>query len=273
LFYVISKIFWALANPLSLAVLLMLAALTATLLGWRRSAWAATGAATAILLLGGWTTAGALLLQPLEDRFQRPDTLPQTVTGIVVLGGGFEGGVNRARGGYELNRGGDRFVETAILARRLPEAKILISGGSGALRLKGEGDAETAPRLLQALGVEPGRLLLENQSRNTYENAQFSQRLADPQPGERWLLVTSAFHMPRAMGLFRRAGFAVIPWPTDYRTSGQETPGLAQDNPIDSLHNLVIAVREWIGLAAYRLTGRTDVLLPAPRQEEPAEQG
>ncbi|PSM19809.1 MULTISPECIES: YdcF family protein [Nitratireductor] len=273
MFYVVSKIFWALANPLSLAVLLLIAGLIAALAGWRRSAGTATAAAAMILLLGGWTTTGALVLQPLEDRFQRPGALPDTVTGIVVLGGGFEGGVNRVRGGYELNRGGDRFVETAILARRLPEAKILISGGSGALRLKGEGDADTAPRLLQALGVDPQRLILENQSRNTYENAQFSLRLADPQPGERWLLVTSAFHMPRAMGLFRQAGFAVIPWPVDYRTSGLETPGLAQDNPIDSLHNMVIAVREWIGLAAYRLAGWTDALLPAPRQDEMAERG
>lgn len=265
MFYVVSKIFWALANPLSLSVLLLITALTAGLLGWRRSAGAATFAATAILLLGGWTTAGALLLHPLEDRFRRPDRLPETVAGIVVLGGGFEGGVNRVRGGYELNRGGDRFVETAVLARRLPDAKILISGGSGALLLKGESDAETAPRLLEALGVDPGRLLLENQSRNTYENAQFSHRLAKPAPGERWLLVTSAFHMPRSMGLFRKAGFDVIAWPTDYRTSGQETPGLTQDNPIDSLHNMVLAVREWIGLVAYRLAGWTGALLPAPR--------
>ena len=124
-----------------------------------------------------------------------------------MLGGGLEGAINLARGGYELNSGGDRFVEAAVLARRFPDAKVLVSGGTGTLVLEGEGDADTAPRLLAALGVAAERLILENKSRNTYENAQFTKELVNPQPGETWLLVTSAFHMPRSMGLFRKVGF------------------------------------------------------------------
>jgi uncharacterized SAM-binding protein YcdF (DUF218 family) len=91
-----------------------------------------------------------------------------------------------------------------------------------------------------------------------------SRELVQPKSGEIWLLVTSAFHMPRSMALFRKAGFDVVPWPTDYKTAGNETPGLAQDNVHDSLQNTAIAIREWIGLFAYWMTGRIDTVFPAP---------
>ena len=155
-------------------------------------------------------------------------------------------------------------MEAAALALRYPEARLLVSGGADALILEGEGDGETAPRLLEALGVDRARLLLDNEARNTEENALFSKRLADPQEGETWLLVTSAFHMPRSVGLFRKAGFPVVPWPSDYRTSGAERVGLAEDNIFDSTQNAALAIREWIGLGVYWLTGRTDTLLPGP---------
>ena len=182
----------------------------------------------------------------------------------MVLGGGLEGAINLARGGYEMNSGGDRFVEAAALARRFPNAKVLVTGGMGTVFLEGEGDGETAPRLLGALGVAPERLILESKSRNTAENATFSKALAQPKPGETWLLVTSAFHMPRSVGLFRKAGFPVVPWPTDYRTSGREGVGLFRDNEVDALQTTSVALREWIGLVAYWLSGRIDTPFPAP---------
>ena len=264
MFFYLSKIFWLFAQPINLIGLLLGVALLALLLRRRRTAIAATAAGFAVLALSAWTSLGALMLHPLEDRFARPDPAPGEVAGIVVLGGGFEGSVNLARGGYELNASGDRFVEAAVLARRYPAARVVVTGGASSLTLEGEADGDTAPRLLVALGVEPERLVLENRSRNTYENALFTKELVNPRPGEAWLLVTSAFHMPRSMGLFREAGFEVVAWPADYRTAGTEYPGLTQDNFSDSLQNTTLAIREWIGLIAYRLTGRLDELLPGP---------
>ncbi len=264
MFFIASKLFWSVANPLNLTAILSAIGLGLLLVGWRRLATAAVAASFLVLFVSGWTSLGVMLLQPLEKRFARPASLPEHITGIVVLGGAFEGGINRVRGGYELNAAADRFVETAILARRFPEAKVLVTGGVGALFLEGEADADSAPRLLVALGVSPERLILENQSRNTYENAVFSKRMADPQPGETWLLVTSAFHMPRSMGLFREVGFPVLPWPVDYRTAGDEEFGLARDNGFDTLQSTAIALREWTGLFAYWFVGRIDEILPAP---------
>ncbi|ODT07916.1 MAG: hypothetical protein ABS58_05025 [Mesorhizobium sp. SCN 65-20] len=263
MFFYLSKIFWFFAQPLNFSILLLAFGLVASFFGWRRMFRWATFVSFLILAIAAWTSLGALMLNPLEERFQRPP-MPEKVDGIVVLGGGFEGAINLARGGYELNSGGDRFVETAILARRYPLAKVVVSGGTGTLVLEGEGDADTAPRLLGELGVARDRMVLENRSRNTYENAVFSKELVQPKPGETWLLVTSAFHMPRSMALFSKAGFTVVPWPVDYRTSGQEGVGLFTDNPADSLQNTTMAMREWIGLLAYWLSGRIDEPFPRP---------
>jgi uncharacterized SAM-binding protein YcdF (DUF218 family) len=264
MFFYLSKIFWFFVQPLNLAIFLVLAGLIVGLFGRWRLSIAGTLAAFLILMLSAWTSLGTLILGPLEERFQRPASLPERVDGIVVLGGGLEGAINLARGGYEMNSGGDRFVETAALARRFPDARILVSGGVGTILLKGEGDADTAPRLLTALGVAPERLILENKSRNTAENAQLSKKLVNPQPGENWLLVTSAFHMPRSVGLFRKVDFPVLPWPADYRTSGKDSIGFLTDNETDALQNTTLAVREWIGLLAYWLSGRIDSVLPGP---------
>jgi uncharacterized SAM-binding protein YcdF (DUF218 family) len=264
MFFYLSKIFWLVVQPINLAGILTGIALLALLLGWRRFAIFTLAKAFLVIALATWTSLGALLLHPLEERFPRPNPPPAEIAGIIVLGGGFEGAVNLARGGYELNASGDRFVEAAVLARRYPAARVVVTGGASSLTLTGEADGDTAPRLLTGLGVEPERLVMENNSRDTYENALFTKDLLNPQPGEVWLLVTSAFHMPRSMGLFRKAGFDVVAWPADYRTAGTETVGLAQDNHSDSMLNTTLAIREWIGLVAYRLAGRTDALLPSP---------
>ena len=238
-----------------------IAGLIAAAMPWKRLTIGTMAAAFLILGSATWTSLGQNLLEPLEDRISRPNPVPENVEGIVVLGGGLEGAINLVRGGYELNAAGDRFVETAVLARRYPQARVVVSGGSGSLMLEGEGDAATAQRLLTAQGVDQSRLVLENESRNTYENALFSKKLVAPAPGETWLLVTSAFHMPRALALFRKAGFEVVPWPVDYRTTGRGNLLFAAKGN-DSLHTHTHPIREWIGLFAYWLSGRIDSPFP-----------
>jgi uncharacterized SAM-binding protein YcdF (DUF218 family) len=260
MFFYLSKFLWFFVQPLNLAIFLLAAGLIATMFGWRRLATAGNVLALLILALSTMTSVGAMMLIPLEERFPRPP-LPEKVDGIVVLGGGLEGAINFARGGYELNGSGDRIVEAAVLARRFPEAKIVVTGGNIEILGEGEGDADTAPRLLTALGVTADRLILENKSRNTYENAVFTKEMVMPKPGQTWLLVTSAFHMPRATALFDKAGFPTVPWPVDYHTSGRET---MFQNPGAALEVTTIAVREWIGLVAYWLSGRIDRPFPGP---------
>ena len=216
------------------------------------------------LAIGGWSPLGSLLLVPLEQRFPPWDAARGAPDGIVVLGGAIDPDLSAARGVPAFRGGLDRLLATVALARRYPQARIIYSGGSANLLADDAAkEADVAVTVLESFGVPKQRLTLERLSRNTEENAALSKALASPKPGERWLLVTSAYHMPRSVGLFRRAGFAVEPYPVDWRTAAGDvlTPSIFAS---DGLQRTDIAVREWIGLAAYRISGKTSELLPGP---------
>jgi uncharacterized SAM-binding protein YcdF (DUF218 family) len=252
------------AQPVSVVVLLVVVGLVLLWLKRRRLAGVAIGLAGLVLVLCSYTTLAYVLLAPLESRFVRPAE-PAHIDGIVVLGGGMDTGVDTARSSWELTRAGDRFVEALRLALRHPEARILIAGGVSALNPGQVPEAEAAARFFEDFGISRQRLLLDNQSRNTQENAVNAKAVGQPKPGETWLLVTSAFHMPRSVGLFRRADFAVVPWPTDYMSSGNATFGPKLDEVAENLAISNIALREWAGLLGYYMTGRIDEILPGPR--------
>lgn len=183
---------------------------------------------------------------------------------MIVLGGAFETEVTTARGGMDLNQAGDRFVEALRLAIRYPEAKILVSGGDGSLSGIYEGDAAASTRFFEAFGISRDRLIAETTSRNTDENAQNSRELLASNDLGQCLLITSAFHMPRSVGLFRKAGVEVTPWPVDYRTAGNISFALDFTQPTLNSQQMSTAVREWVGLVAYRLMGRIDAVFPVP---------
>ncbi len=208
-----------------------------------------------------------LLIRPLEHRFEAPDLERPgpAIAGIIVLGGGADLQAPGSRQIAGLNEAAERYTEAVALARRLPGVRLVFSGGSGGLLTADAPEAETAGRLFEALGVAKDRITLEAASRDTYENALFTARLLQPRPGERWLLVTSAWHMPRAMGCFRKAGFAVEPWPVDYRTPRQLDLTRWNTSIPEGLRRIDFVAKEYVGLVVYYLTGRTDALLPAPR--------
>ena len=141
---------------------------------------------------------------------------------------------------------------------------MLVSGGDGTINPGPLSEAAATQDLLVQLGVAAERIELESVARNTYENAVLSYEAAKPKPGETWLLVTSAIHMPRAVGCFRRAGWTIVPYPVDYHTATTiaTAPGLLL---ADHLMLVNGAAKEWLGLAAYYVLGRSDALLPAPR--------
>ncbi|WEK05071.1 MAG: YdcF family protein [Candidatus Devosia phytovorans] len=262
MFYTLAKIFWVVAQPLSVIGLLVLAGIVLVFLGRKRLGLASSALALVVLVLCSFTTLGALVIRPLEDRFARPAELPESVDVIIVLGGSTLARVSTARGVAELNDAGDRLTDAVVLARRYPEARIVYSGGAGLLD-PGEPEAETAQRFFLSMGIAAERLVLEDQSRNTDENAGLTAALLGSEGGTA-VLVTSAFHMPRSVGLFRRVGLDVIPWPTDYRSSGQEGFGLDFANPVNALNIMSIATKEWVGLVVYHWTGRIGEVLPGP---------
>lgn len=267
MFFVLAKVLWALLQPSSLMIgaVILGSALMAT--KWRRLARGLLWGGIAALLVGGLSPMGDIMIRPLEQRFEAADLerAGPPVAGIIVLGGGADLQARGTRQIAGLNEAAERYTEAVALARRLPGARLVFSGGAGGLLRVEPPEAETAGRLFEALGVAKERVTLEAASRDTWENALFTARLVQPRPGERWLLVTSAGHMPRAMGAFRQAGFAVEPWPVDYRTADAWDLVRPFEAPSEGLKRLDQVTREWVGLLAYWLTRRSDELFPGPR--------
>ena len=241
-YYYVSKMFWLLAAPTNALILISaIAALWAVLSGSKFAARLAAAAAC-MLVIGTFTPIGVALRAPLENRFAfspRPQAPPD---GIILLAGSVRDGI------YAM----------AQLSQDYPKARLIFSGFSAT--------DETDKYLLKIfvrLGGDPARLYLEPRPRTTSEDALYTAALLKPKPSERWLLVTSALHMPRAVGCFRDAGFQVEPYPVEFRTVrihpfANFAPGS------EALSHFDTAAKEWIGLVAYRLMGKTDALFPGP---------
>jgi uncharacterized SAM-binding protein YcdF (DUF218 family) len=217
-----------------------------------------------MLAVCGFSPLGSWLLYPLESRFPPWDAARGAPDGIIILGGSIDADLSVAHGGAVVRSEADRIIAAAVLARQYPNARILFTGGSANLLSNDAKEADYAGALFESLGVARARLTMERRSRNTQENVEFSKAMVAPKSGERWLLVTSAFHMPRSVGLFRKAGFAVEPYPVDWRVGGRSD--LLAFFPVadDGLGRTEIALREWMGLIAYRASGKIDELLPGP---------
>jgi uncharacterized SAM-binding protein YcdF (DUF218 family) len=264
MFFILSKIVGFFALPSDIAATLAAIGVALMFTRLRRAGRRLATLGVALLLVAGLSPLGNALMLPLEDRFPPWDASRGAPSGIIVLGGAVGPELSAARNTPDLNESAERITATAVLARQYPQARIVYSGGNARLVLNGGIEADYAIELLESLGVARARVVAERQSRNTIENAEFSKQLVQPKPGERWLLVTSAYHMPRAIGAFRRAGFPVEAYPVDWRTRGPIDRWLPFESVTAGLRRTDTAVHEWIGLVAYRLTGRTSELFPAP---------
>jgi uncharacterized SAM-binding protein YcdF (DUF218 family) len=268
-FFLLSKIGWLLITPSNLLALALLVGFG--LMRWtkfktigRRLAIAAgvVLAAVAILPIGPWMERG------LERRFPVwsgcTGAQAQPVAGIILLGGGLQS--IRVGGHVEemLNDAADRIRYAGTLARRYPDIPVLISGGQVFTRPGMRSEAEAMSDMLVELGVARDRIRLESGSRTTAENAALARTLAAGTKGP-WLLVTSAYHMPRAMGVFRKAGVPVIAAPTDWHDD-DNAPWLLF-RVADQFNKFDFTAHEYAGLIGYWLGGKTSALFPGPGAE------
>jgi uncharacterized SAM-binding protein YcdF (DUF218 family) len=269
MFFYLAKIFWFLAQPSTLIALLIAYGAILIWTGWARWGRRFVSAGAVLLLLVGLSPLGNALILPLEDRFPRANLKwPRTPAGFIILGGAEVPLISKARVAPSVNEAAERLIEAVTLASAFPEAKIAISGGDAGILYKSGPEAASSASLLTSLGVAKERFVIEEESRDTYENAvelkASLEKLGLIGPQKRWVLVTSAFHMPRAIGAFRQAGFAVEAWPVDYRTRGKDDLLRPFDKVSEGLRRTDAATREWVGLLAYWLAGRSDALFPVP---------
>jgi len=264
MFFVLAKILGFFALPSNLLISLGLLGIVLMATRYARAGRKLAVASLVLIAIAGWSPLGNALILPLEERFPPWDATRGAPTGIISLGGAFDTVVSPARGEIALNEAAERLTAIAELVRRYPQAHIAFSGGSGRLIFGGATEAELAARLFESFGIPKQRVILEQKSRDTDENARFTKELLQPRQDERWLIVTSAHHMPRSIGAFRAAGFPVEAFPVDYRTRGAADLLRPFATLGDGLRRTDTAVREWVGLLVYRVTGRTAELFPAP---------
>ena len=245
MFYTASKVFWAVAAPsLFCKLIIVIAAFLAILQRVKGAAWLSF-IGLAGLVLGGTTPIGYWLMVPLENRFpsgyveshRDPD-------GIILVGGA---------------NWGKEWVAFSRLSHRFPKARLLLSG----VTHSATGDNSLREQFARLAG-DPNRLIFEDRSLTTSENALYSKQIVTPQPNERWLLITSAMHMARTVGCFRHEGFRVEAYPIDFINAPKRALSFDEESMRERLGQLDVATKEWIGLLAYRLAGRTGTLFPAP---------
>ena len=264
--FVLPKLTWLVTQPGNLYFILLVAAAVLLWTRWQRFARRLLAVLLVLGLLAAVLPISTWLLLPLENRFAGMQP-PSKIDGVIVLGGAVNQFVTRARGQPVVGGSAERLLAFADLARKHPQAKLLFSGGSGDLFRQDVKESEAAALVFRQLGLDTSRIVFESRSRNTAEGARYSRGLAKPKPGEVWVLITSARHMPRAFGTFRAAGWRVVPYPVDYSTDGRYRLGL-RFSFAGGLGGLSSGLKEWAGLLYYYWLGRTNRLFPGPESAE-----
>ena len=263
MFFILSKTVGFIVVPSNLLVLIGLAGIALLPTQFARPGRRFLVASVILIAAIGLLPVGNALILPLESRFPPWDPVQGAPAGIIVIGGVINPEISAAHGQVSLDEAADRLTEAVELARRYPAARIVFAGGNSDL-ISGPSEADFAGIFLESLGVARNRITVETHSRDTRENAVFSKRLIAPKPGERWLLITSAMHMPRAIGAFRQAGFPVEAYPVNYQTVGRRDLWKFSGSILGGIRKTDSAVHEWLGLFAYWITGRIPVLFPGP---------
>jgi len=254
--FLASKFFLFLTQPLAWVALLLIAGLLMTP-NSPRWGMRANALALALLLLLGWEPLSDAALRQLEVQYPVAslDQDWSAYAGVIVLGGALEpASVWTVPGQSALNDAAERMTEVSPLLRRQPHLKVLFTGGEGELFADGLSEAERARRFFRGQGLPTEKLLLESASRTTYDNAVMSKQLPGVDATRPWLLLTSAYHMPRSMAAFHKAGWNVTAYPVDFR-SGLKTPW-TQYTMDQGVKKWRLVLHEMLGLIAYRLAGR-----------------
>jgi uncharacterized SAM-binding protein YcdF (DUF218 family) len=260
--FIFGKLVWAVTQPGNLLLLCLLAGVFLLLRGRRRGELLVVISAIGLLLLAVAPIGSAMTLV-LEQRFPRPPKLPDRIDGILVLGGAVDTRISLAYGEAAFNSSIARVFAGVALARKHPEAKLALVGGEGEFFPIGFAEARATQGFVLEEGIPATRIILEDRSRSTHENAIFAKELIRPGAGQNWVLVTSAFHMPRAVAAFRAVDWPVIPYPVDFKVD-PKTGLRANFSLLDGLGASTLAGKEWAGLVGYRLLGWTRELFPAP---------
>ncbi len=253
--FFLSKFLWIFLRPINAVLIGLLMIFIISKLGFRKLRATLIGLLSMFVFVTCFTNIPDYALSALEHQYSRVP-IDFEPAGIIVLGGGFDSKISTIYNTYELSAAGDRLIAGLELLKRFPKVPLIYSGGSAAIDGKTEPEANSARKMVEALYGNDLPVIYETKARNTWENATLTSQIANEISSDgKWLLVTSAFHMPRSMGCFRKAGMNVVAWPADYRSEYQGNFWLTFKSGKQIIKSQ-IAIKEAIGLIAYHFLGR-----------------
>lgn len=205
---------------------------------------------------------GPLLITLLERQYPASSAMPSQIDGIIVLGGAFEPAMSRKMGQLSVNDSIERFLCFVDLGKKNPSAMMISSGGNGDILNPDVLESDDAKAFFALTTLNNRDIVYEDKSKNTYENALYSKEIAKPNKGENWVVITSAYHMPRAVGIFQKLDWDIIPYPCDFKTSGDYKIFNNLPNIAMNFSYLNIAIKEIFGMIVYYLTGKSAFIFP-----------
>lgn len=267
MFFALSKIFWSLAQPLNALCLLGVFGL-ALRAKWDMAGQRLMNAALILILLLGILPVGPAMVTWFERQYPTPKDIPENLDGIIVLGGAFESHLTKETGHIVANDQIDRVLCFMELAHANPNAKLVFSGGAGDIVNPEAMEGDDARAFFKLAGMADRKIQYEEKSRNTYENALYTMELVDPKAKERWAVATSAYHMPRTVGIFEKFQWHIIPYQCDPKTDGTYDVFKRLPNVTGNFHMMNLAVKEMIGNIVYYFTGKSAFLIPPPTAKD-----
>jgi uncharacterized SAM-binding protein YcdF (DUF218 family) len=208
-----------------------------------------------LFLFFGYSPLSNFLLSKIEDYIQPSKYPVQQLTGVIVLGGSFNSGLeSKERNEVSINSSAERLTKALEIYKKNPKIVILFSGFSNKIKSQGWSESDMAKKFFLDQGVRIDNLIFENQSRNTFENIKYSKEIITNYKGT-WGLVTSASHMPRSFFAFKKQGLILEPINVDYKTGTSRIFWINFDIS-SGLTNWNIIFHELIGLAYYKVTNK-----------------
>ena len=254
--FFLSKTLWLLLNPFNLFLLLIFLSLLGKFFNYYRLSKIIFSFILVLFLISVVLPSGSFLIYLLEKNFHSQVNLPEKIDGILILAGATDPFLSKEHKTISLNGSAERLIESVQLINKYPMAKVIFAGGSGSLEYPELSHSEVAKKFFSLFDIDINKIYFENKSRNTYENILFAKERFNPNINEKWIIVTSAFHLTRAMNIGKKLNWQFIPYATDFKAP-KKFLWKFNKNLFINLQEFDLASHEWLGLIYYYYMGRS----------------
>lgn len=254
--FYLSKVFWFLFNPFNLIIIFLIFGFFSYKFKKFFLANFFYYISLSFFLIFAILPTGPYLVYFLEKDFHKTNYYPEKLDGILILSGATNPFLTKEYDQINLGEGAERLIESYFLIKKFPNVKIIFSGGAAYLGYPEITDSSAAKKFYKDMGLDISKIYFENKSRNTFENLFLSKNYAQPKKNENWLLISSAFHLRRALNVGDELDWKLIPYPTDFRQSKKFIFKFS----FDFFYNLSqsnLALHEWLGIFYYYLSNKT----------------